>query len=236
MISSYRGNGVIKARNQVVGGSHHQINWQDSVSLDMAVNLEVDKAIQDLISRAQEEAAAILEEAQANAAVIEAEAEQRARSEGYEAGWKEGLSKVQATWIQWQEPLGAVSELYDQLGRIAEGLHDDKTWAQAGSLAQHFVEEWAPEHAHAIAPTFAQLAQRVDSHEILLYLDARWRDRVVEVSESLSRQTQTIRTLIDETLDSGHLRIEGEAGGVLASVTLNLKTLIAHLRGEMAHD
>lgn len=235
MISSYRGNGVIKAHNQV-GGSHHQINWQKSVPVDMSVNPEVEKAIHDLIARAQNEAAAILEEAQANAAVIEAEAERRGRAEGHDAGWKEGLADVRTTWLQWHEPLEAVLELYAQLGRIAEGLQDDKTWAQAGTLAEHFVAEWAPEHAHAIAPTFAQLAQRVDANEVLLYLDARWRDRVHEVSESLSQQTQSIRTLIDETLDSGHLRIEGEAGGVLASVTLSLKTLIAHLRGEMAHD
>lgn len=238
MISSYKGNGVIKARHQVVGGSRHQINWQDSVPLDMSqsVNPEVEKAIHDLIVRAQEEAAAILEEAQANAAVIEAEAVQRARADGYEAGWQEGLADARTTWRQWQEPLGEVSELYAQLGRIAEGLQDDKTWAQAGALAEHFVEQWAPEHARAIAPTFSQLAQRVDAHDVLLYLDERWRDRVEEVSEALSGQTQSIRTLIDETLDAGHLRVEGESGGVLASITLSLKTLIAHLRGEMAHD
>lgn len=220
---------VIKAGRQV-SGHRIRLAWRSPEPKPPSVDLEAEVAA--VIERAKAEARAVLEEA-------ERQAQQRTQ-EGYEEGVRqgreEGLRAVTDEWAPVRDALAqSLAELQD-LQDVCRGLRDDRTWAQAAALAAALFDRKAKDDPEALVPYWMELADAVDSSQVTLFLDPGFRDRIADITARLQEAGSTLTVAIDQTLQPGEMRAEGQAGGVIGGALAGLHAVLEEVRREWAKN
>ena len=191
----------------------------------------ISDAFGEVVDRAKREAQAIIEQAEEQAQSIRETARREGREQGIEEGRQVGLNEARQQWEtlrqELQEPLALLEGVKGYVGR----LNDESTLALAAALTLALFSRLKLERLDVVAAYIAELADSMDSGKAALFLDVTWGPRVRAMEEALQAVVPALTLAIDESLENGTMRVEGEMGGVLGGPLISLKALVEEVLG-----
>jgi flagellar assembly protein FliH len=193
-----------------------------------AIAAESERAVENMLARARDEARAILEQADHDAA----DRREAAAREGYAQGLRQGRAA-------WDQALDALREAVTEpllrlqaLKDVVRLLDDRVVLATAAALAEQVIGEALADQERLWKRARA-LAAAVAGERVTLYCAPEVFAQLEALSARVADAGRAITLLRDESLGPADLVAEGEGGGADGTVLSTLRHMLEEV--EMAH-
>ena len=188
-------------------------------------------AAAEIISRAKDEAQAILEEAVENRSRLAAEAHDEGYREGIAQGVEEGRQKIQAQWTRVQEETRAVFDRIARLKQYADLLEPELVLAQAAALSAKLFARQAQDDPAALREYLSALIDGVGEADVTLFLSPAFEATLSSLTRDWGGPWQHVRLAVDRLLENFECRAQGESGqsllgGPVATLTAILDEVL----------
>ncbi len=173
---------------------------------------EAQKAAVEIVTRAQDEARAIIEGAEEEVGQIREQARREAHDQGLQEGRGQGRKEALAQWSKTRDQIQELWVKIEQLKSYTKLLEAELVLAQAAALTRTFIEEEGMNRPELLRQYLTQVVQSLEGTQITLFLSPEFHNTVKRLSKNWEPLWQEVELAVDRTLETLEMRLKTEGG------------------------
>jgi flagellar assembly protein FliH len=184
-------------------------------------------AASEVISRAKEEAQAILDEAQEQRGQIFQEARDSGFQDGLAQGMVSGRTAAADMWLEMQGQVQGVFDALDRLRQYAQVLDPELVLAQAAALSKKFMVARSLEQPDMLRDFLTALLGTLEEDDVTLFLSPTFERTLRPLLQDWGTPWKAVTLAADRQLQDFEVRVQGASGqSLLAGPATSLTRML----------